>query len=550
MNITTIHKFLFRNKWLLLFVLWQTLWIVVFSFFVADADDRKNLLLYNSLYVGVLVLVMPFTSDWIRKTALVLLLIASTGPNLIEWGWFMIDQTILIRNQFWVVFATNPAETRGFLSIVTWWQWIVQIVCLGISGCLFLKAWKETESHINYWFNAGAIVVLLGLTLWRPIRNNVPCIDFYCSFHGYCVDLRKAEQFTTNRQNLSNEVRFAGENSPSTIVVVIGESVGRHHCSLYDYPRPTNPLLTQRRDLVVYDDVVSPDFMTQVVLQQVLTFANYENPDARWSEPTLPELLRAAGWKTWWYEHYGGRNNTSSTIPTSFTSIARMNTIYEVNGEDEALDEAVLPKLHAVLSDTTTTRKGVFFHLFGNHFPYKNRYPDRFEHFSDEDICSPYVNQLNARQKSVINEYDNAVRYNDWVVDSLLNMLVQAEGANAMLYFPDHGEEMFDYMCYAGRSFDKITRNLCEIPCIFWQNEAFRQTRSLYINPKVPYCTDDMIHSLLDLFGVEYQMKDTCRSMFHKGFAPKKRMMAGKEYSTLPENNDKPDNNIGMVQEK
>jgi len=317
-----------------------------------------------------------------------------------------------------------------------------------------------------------------------------------------------------NRMNMNGLVTDEFSDKTAAVVVIIGESLSKNHCSLYGYCRPTTPRLEKRNDVIVYQNIRSAAFMTQEVLQQILTFMTKQDPDARWNKPSLPELLNAAGWHTYWYEPYSGKHDTSNAIPTGFQSISKLCTSYHLGRDGEQYDESHLDHLVDALNDSTSKRKAIFLHLIGNHFPYDARYPQTFKYFTDDDICSPYVNRLNHHQKAVVNAYDNAVRYNDWLIDSVLNILSCQTGSCAMLYFSDHGEEIYDYDFYAGRSFNHITNSLYEIPCILWTNDSYRDSNHLYINSDKSYCTGDMIHSLLDLFAVTYSAKDTCRSLF------------------------------------
>lgn len=512
-----IAKLLQHNKWMLTYLLWMCGMIIVYSAFVSDPDDRTDLLVYNCLFSVLLPLLFIFITGWVRKVGLILFYLLALFPSLIETGWFIIDQSVLIRNQLWAICATNPTETAGFLSMVQWWQWILLVCYFVVSVVLLILALRESNEQTKYISSAVASVLVLSLLLIPGVRYNVPCISFYNSYRGFRAELQLAEAFLLNRQNLDGLVTNDMKDSTATIVVIIGESLNRKHCSLYGYCRPTNPRLSKRNDITVYQNVRSADFMTQTVLQQVLTFTTDEDPEARWNKPTLPELLNAAGWHTYWFDPYEGRMNTSKTSPTSFQSIAKLCRSFHLSGEEEQYDGAHLTHLELVLRDSTSSRKALFLHLIGNHFPYERRYPKEFTYFTDENICSPYVDKMTTKQKKVVNAYDDAVRYNDWLIDSVLNRLSQQNGCCAMFYFPDHGEEVFDYELYAGRSYNHITRSLYEIPCVFWQNADFAAANPLYIDAEKSYCTSGMIHSLLDLFGVSYAEKDTCCSLFRQG---------------------------------
>ena len=509
-------RYLKNNKWLGAFLAWTCGAIIVFALFLSDQEERQDLMIYNGLFLPLFFLCFTALTGWIRRTGLLFFFLIATPPALIEASWFLLDGSTLIRNQFYAVYATHPVEASGMLSLIQWWQWALLACYVIIELTLLIAAWRESDRTTRYGWSVIGVAGMMILCIIPGIRYNVPCINFYNSYRGYQAELAEAESFLQNRQDLSGQVISEEPDDTTTIVVVIGESLTKKHCSLYGYPRPTNPRLQRRNDLTCFRQITSADFMTQTVLQQVVTFADTDHPDARWTTPTLPELLNAAGWRTYWYEKYEGRRNTSHTIPTSFSAIARLCSVYQVPDETGRFDENHWSHLEEALHDTTSAHKAIFLHLIGNHFPYERRYPESFRFFNDSDICSPYLHSLNAQQKAVINAYDDAVRYNDYIIDSILNRLSKHPGSCAMLYFSDHGEEVYDLDNYAGRSYNHITQSLYEIPCIYWQNDSFAQSHSLYLDPDRPYCTDKMMHSLLDLFSVSYYLKDSSRSLFHR----------------------------------
>ena len=111
--------------------------------------------------------------------------------------------------------------------------------------------------------------------------------------------------------------------------------------------------------------------------------------------------------------------------------------------------------------------------MIGQHFNYKHRYPKAEEYFGTSD----YQNRHLANdQKKLIASYDNATRYNDMVIDSILNYF---ESKNAVIvYLADHGEEVFDDLPVRGRLFQKPTRRqICqefEVPFWIWCSPAYR----------------------------------------------------------------------------
>ena len=88
------------------------------------------------------------------------------------------------------------------------------------------------------------------------------------------------------------------------VVLILGESTQRNYMSLYGYKIDSTPALralAKRGNLVVFDDVISPHSHTDLSLQKVLTFSNYENASTPWyMQQNLLDILNSAGYETYW----------------------------------------------------------------------------------------------------------------------------------------------------------------------------------------------------------------------------------------------------------
>ncbi len=78
----------------------------------------------------------------------------------------------------------------------------------------------------------------------------------------------------------------------------------------------------------------------------------------------------------------------------------------------------------------------------GNHGPaYFKRYPKEFEEY--QPVCM--TNELSkCDDQSVINGYDNAIRYTDYFLNNVINTLKAYEPDYdvVMVYVSDHGESL------------------------------------------------------------------------------------------------------------
>ena len=87
--------------------------MVIYASFLTDPDERCDLLVFNTLFVVVFPMFFALLCGWIRRIVLTVFSLFAIPTSLIETGWFLMDGSTLIRNQFYVIYATNPSEASG-----------------------------------------------------------------------------------------------------------------------------------------------------------------------------------------------------------------------------------------------------------------------------------------------------------------------------------------------------------------------------------------------------------------------------------------------------
>jgi heptose-I-phosphate ethanolaminephosphotransferase len=187
-----------------------------------------------------------------------------------------------------------------------------------------------------------------------------------------------------------------------------------------------------------------------------------------------------------------------------------------------SLDKLVLPVLKNVLKEEVP-KKVIFIHLMGTHTRYSNRYPKEFEIFKDK----PQTKFPSETSYRVINEYDNAVLYNDYIINNIISNLKKSHKENEiqqLLYFSDHGEELFRTMDFYGHSNEIGSYPMYEIPFLYWSNSSINLSKyRSYIERK--YMTDDLIYSVADILDIEFDGMNYERSLFNDAFIPKNRIV-------------------------
>ena len=91
------------------------------------------------------------------------------------------------------------------------------------------------------------------------------------------------------------------------------------------------------------------------------------------------------------------------------------------------------------------------------------------------------------------------------------------------MYFSDHGEEVYDSIDFAGHPANgTFSFNMIEIPFLFWTSENDKLSND-YLARK--FSLNDLSHSMADLYGIRSAEIDTTRSVFHKSFVERQRVV-------------------------
>lgn len=261
------------------------------------------------------------------------------------------------------------------------------------------------------------------------------------------------------------------------IVLIIGESYGRHHSQQYGYFMKTTPRQVARENsglLVKFTDVISCWNLTSFVFKNVFSL-HVVGEKGEWCDyPLFPEVFRKAGYHVTFltnqflpqakeavYDFSGGffLNNPVLSRAQFDTRNTELHTLDEglLEDFDTMKKEGTIPVIayprrrhsgsnpigtKATDAGKTAPRGSLtIFHLIGQHVNYKTRYPRKQEHFwaGDYEERRP---ELTDRERKVLSQYDNAVLYNDSIVDQVIRRYEKEDAI--IIYMPDHGEECYE----------------------------------------------------------------------------------------------------------
>ena len=302
------------------------------------------------------------------------------------------------------------------------------------------------------------------------------------------------------------------------IVLIIGESYNRYHAQLYGYEKPTTPRLLKRAqqgELIAYQDVVAPWNLTSFVFKYLFSLYSVGDQGEWCDYPLFPEIFRQAGYHVTFltnqflpqakeavYDFSGGFFLNNPTLS---------NAMFDARNEKLSYyDEGLLKDWDNLVRRDESTKEGelTIVHLKGQHLDYRTRSPKNRWFFKQDDYDRP---DLRSAEIQRLAYYDNAVLYNDSIVDEVIRRVEDEQ--SVVIYVPDHGEECYgEGVHFCGRMHStEITGRLAheefDIPFWIWCSRSFKANQSELFDAIVKaknrrYMTDALPFLLLHLAGI------------------------------------------------
>lgn len=319
--------------------------------------------------------------------------------------------------------------------------------------CLVFLGWAiESSAH-----NKKEMVQMFSLDTIGSVEHELTtsdCAQFYLPVYRLAFSIFSNELASQQVDRLIEakdkmSVDSCSFKSPN-IVLIIGESYGKLHSQQYGYFMPTTPRQIKREKsglLVPFSDVVAPWNLTSFVFKNVFSL-HVVGEKGEWCDyPLFPSLFRKAGYHVTFI--------TNQFLPKAKQAVYDFSGGFFLNHPElsEAMfdsrnqqlyrfDRGLLDDYDKNQQQHNTDHNLIIFHLLGQHVKYNQRFPSDRHHFKAEDYEKKRAD-LDGKQRNVLADYDNAILYNDSIVDAIISRFEDKEAI--IIYMPDHGEE-----CYEG----------------------------------------------------------------------------------------------------
>ena len=349
----------------------------------------------------------------------------------------------------------------------------------------------------------------------QRVRDFHQRTNYYLPIYRLAFALAETGRLRGELTRFSHSLSLARVDSvsprPPHVVVIFGESYNRHHSALYGYARATTPRQCARwarGEMVRFDDVISSWNTTCESFQNMLSSQCVGMAGTWASAPPFPLLFRKAGFRVTFLsnQYVVGQAGFSAFVEDAFfNNPATSHQLFDRrNDRLHAYDGDLLRYLPAPRSESGRPQLTLI-HFLGLHAAFDQRYPHAFAHFGAGSYHRP---DLTDGDRAVLAAYDNAVYYNDYVVDRILR---HYEGTDAVVVFvPDHGERVFDTSNEWGRNLSWSPGDLrqqFEIPFWIWGSPIYRrrhpqQWRQIESAAPRRAMTDALPHLLYHLAGI------------------------------------------------
>jgi lipid A ethanolaminephosphotransferase len=494
------------------FPFWRTVWSAI------GGLRPDNVLFVLALPVFALawtfLLLSLFTWGRATKPALCALLLISAAIGYFANTYGVLIDRVMVAN----VVQTDPAEA---LDLMSWglagWLLLFGVLpaALVVRTRMVARPWTRELTGKGLGMLAAALC--LGIAVLSSYQNFASLLRNHREIRLMLVPYNAAaavHSYLGRRFAAPNVLEVIGADAvrtdtgtgkPALTLLVIGETARAENFAFNGYGRPTNPELA-RRNVIYFSNVSSCGTSTAVSLPCMFLDvgrSGFEDSLALRREGLL-DVLKRAGVAVWWRDNNSGCKGVCDRVPNEDLSSLQLPALCSGG---ECFDEVLLHGLQGYL-DKLDRDAVIVLHMKGSHGPaYFKRYPPAFAEF--KPACDN-VQLDRCSRESIVNAYDNTLRYSDHVLGMAIDLLkANAKRFDAgMLYVSDHGESLGEKGLYLhGVPYALAPREQTHVPMVLWLSEGLRERRGINVacleaRRGEPLSHDNLFHTVLGLAAV------------------------------------------------
>lgn len=311
-------------------------------------------------------------------------------------------------------------------------------------------------------------------------------------------------------------------------LLVIGETARAANFQIYGYPRPTTPRLSSMHNLFAFRKALTQSNTTHKSVPMLLSDISASNYDSIYHRKGIITAFKEAGFHTVFLSN---QLPNHSFIDFFGEEADEWRFIKDTQGKEQRQpqtagkdihDGNLLPLLDEVLRHKRT-KQLIVLHTYGSHFEYQKRYPQPMAYFQPDDAAEAQA----ANRTSLLNAYDNSLRYTDWLLAGIMQRIEATGAASALLYTSDHGENIFDDNRHIFLHASPVPSYFeLHVPFLIWLSSRYTaifpekaSILSNHINKEVSTSLSTF-HTLLDMAGVSTPYLHVSHSVASRHYLP------------------------------
>jgi len=463
----------------------------------------------------------------LAKPMVVLLLVISAAASYFIGVYGVLIDKEMIAN----VAQTHVAEARELFD----WRLLAWILAVGALPGALVTLVPTPRLGLRRLLLKGSLVAAIVLVLivvvatffksyaglirnHRALRLQLVPTNVLSASYSYAKNRLSAPSVLTQvGLDAKARQRTAGAK-PRLLVLMVGETARAPSFSITGYERETNPQMASDTDVLAFWDFSSCGTNTAVSLPCMFLDVGRDafNGTLALTRESLLDVLQRAGLQVLWRDNNSGCKGVCDRVPREDVSSSLVEGLCN-RGEcwDERLLYGLQDRIQVPEQDTV-----LVLHMKGSHGPaYYLRYPPQFEHYTP--VCK--TSQLDqCERQSILNAYDNTVRYTDHVLAKAIDFLKanSQKFDTTMLYVSDHGESLGENGLYLhGMPYAIAPSEQTRIPMLAWMPREIAPAWGLdadcmrrQLNNTLTH--DSLYHTVLGLMGVSTSAYRIGRDVF------------------------------------
>ncbi|MBQ2008368.1 MAG: lipid A phosphoethanolamine transferase [Alistipes sp.] len=358
---------------------------------------------------------------------------------------YLFGNSVVAADMFLNLTTTNTGEAGELLaniypSVIA--VFVIYLPLLYLATQHIISKVQLKEKMRRRMLIGGAVTMLAGcITLFagcrgevrKTLRDEVFPINVAYNMGLAISEAHKIANFPTTSQGFTFEAERDTEPEEREIyVMVIGEAARAASWQMYDYERETNPLLSQRDDIVLFRQITTQSNTTHKSVPLMLSSVHTSEHEELFRRKGMPALFKEAGFKTYFISNQVPQGAMIDHLAGDSDVVEYLPALQH--------DYSTVEALRRIIREDQSKRLLIILHTYGSHFSYHQRYPREWARFTPEDD----VAILRKNATLIRNAYDNSTLYTDYVLNSVIETLATENACTAMLYCADHGEDLFD----------------------------------------------------------------------------------------------------------